>query len=232
MKKVAFTEDTSTEFTNQSGGKTLTVEDIQQNMWPKMLSCAVVVPTASVGSTPKIEFKTKPRRQVRFSGESETHESNFQDRTECRQLWYSPAELERFKKDNIIFAKLMRDATVTGHASWFLLFEDVYNDLCRSSGDDAYYLSIPRPAHVEAFNVACLGLEQIVLKSLLCDRKRRRDALYHQVDFWQEMAMQDQTNHDKMIGKISYELSRPSCTMSLFVARVVALSVADDLEEE
>lgn len=70
-----------------------------------------------------------------------------------------------------------------------------------------------------------LGLESMVLEFLLCDRTRRREALYQQITCWQNMDLLDRSSRDGMLQKISEELSRPTRLLARYIACAVAKMV-------
>lgn len=175
---------------------------------------------------------TQPKKRttgkaVRFQEETQVIESVSMAKEECRKLWYTTSDYERFKRENLAVVQSVREAVEFGENSWFELFQRVYLRFCRSSPNFEESQITPTVKELERFRTSFLGLEQLVLQSYLCDCARRKDALYNQVDYWQDMELLDRNSQENMLRTISQDLSRPCCQIARFKANVVALAAAD-----
>lgn len=165
---------------------------------------------------------TSVRRHVQFQNEVQIHFRDLsQENDQVRQLWYSSREIHRFQKDNVLLARSIQQRPSCSKMAWFQALEAVHKDFLKPSP-----VSSPRlqqTIDVSLFQVDLIGLEHVVLESLLCDRNQRRVALYQQIQNWQKMGdLLDATSRDAMMQKISEELSRPSCALARYLADVVA----------
>ena len=173
--------------------------------------------------------KTTSSKTVRFKEETEAHESIFGTKEESQKLWYSNCDYESFRKENLALAQSLREKMKLRQTSWFELFQTEYENICKSSPNQQEELVQPSDKHLERFHISYLGLESLVLQSYLCDRARRQEALYNQVDYWQSMELLDKSTQEKMLQTISQGLSRPCCRIARFTGNVVALDTADNV---
>ena len=167
---------------------------------------------------------------------AQEYENNFSDLHECETLWYTAGDFERFRRLTLRSVNFLRESIMEeanendDETCWFQIFQQVYMDYIKppppsTTGHWLGGLQAQAAANSIWFCDSYVGLERKVMEVVLCEQTIRKDCLYHQSEFWQDMEILDEASKGEMICKISQGLSRPSVGMAFYVANTVAVSV-------
>lgn len=156
-----------------------------------------------------------------FNEECTEYESSFGSLHECRILWYSREELHQFKKCNAAHALYLKRRHLKTRKSWFHVLESVQDNLRHATTEDDVD-ELLRSTDLSSFQVSFLGMEDFVLQSILCEKRRKKDVIFGQIKYWQNLQILDVSSQVEMLQKISEGVSRQSRLMALFIAKAMA----------
>ena len=166
-------------------------------------------------------------RRVTFQDMVAEYATNFQDKEECKPLWYTQEDLKRFKKATHRTIFSLRKSVAKEGDCWFHAFQEIFRDFCKPLSCKGAFERIRAKAYRDVnYCDSYLGLERKVMAGIIYEQTHRKDCLYSQVNGWQSVDLLNDECKQQLIHKVSCELSQPSIRLAFYIANVVAFSEA------
>ena len=189
---------------------------------------------ATAPTTASMDFKfaqpsekeaTKKRRTVHFNEEdNQEHVNTVLSRDECKELWYSMADLTAFRlqarmlaRDLYTLEKIHADKPHSFGKSYSV----VYQQCCQAKNDkDVAFDAASAHDNLDIFS---LGMERRGIPAIAREVVDRRNHLTDEVLYWQACPMVSSAElRQRMMVEMSSQRSRPSRLFAHFTALVSA----------
>lgn len=184
--------------------------------------------TSSVNSIMKsdpFEKKSKSTKRVSFHLESNTsHSADKHSLCEPHFRWYSKADLQKFRKDNVAkLCKITKEGTPNHSKILMTLLQTYQKLMLAKSADDVE--EIFRSSQMVSYGPELIGFERMILQKVEQDRNARRQKILRALNQAQDFGCSDEIRRSKKIYKTCKSASRPSRLFAHYIALVSAKSL-------
>lgn len=159
-----------------------------------------------------------PRRRVSFcESKSIIYENTTLCKEECRELWFSPEEMQGFKTSTAILSRRVLTSSNPKYQTWIneltMAYEGFTKVSCADDMQQILELSYQTP-----FNPFLMGLEKWTLRRIAHDKALRRKNLLEVIREEKHDLKSSNSYKIKQTRKASREISRPSRLFAHHVA--------------